>query len=77
MWADAVKTPYERRFGEHFLRFLCSQDWMNNCGPMQMECYCNLRNIEDSLADVKTPYERKFGEHFTGPIVPHGAAGKN
>ena len=29
-----------------------------------MECYCNLRNIQDLLSDGKTPYERRFGKPF-------------
>ena len=32
-----------------------------------MECYCDTRNIWDSLADEKIPDEHKFGEHFAGP----------
>ena len=38
-----------------------------------MECYCNLRNVQDLVADGKTPYERRFGEPFKGPIIPIGA----
>ena len=38
-----------------------------------MECYCNLRNIQDLLSDGKTPYERRFGEPFEGPVIPFGA----
>ena len=38
-----------------------------------MECYYNLRNIQDLLADGKTLYERRFGEPFEGPIIPFGA----
>ena len=38
-----------------------------------VECYCDLRNVQDLLADGKTPYERKFGESFKGPIIPFGA----
>ena len=37
-----------------------------------MEGYCNLRNVQDLLADGKTPCER-FGEPFKGPIIPFGA----
>ena len=29
-----------------------------------MECYCNLRNIQDLRTDGKTPYERRFGMPF-------------
>ena len=32
-----------------------------------MECYCNLRNVQDLLYDGKTPYERRFGKPFKGP----------
>ena len=35
-----------------------------------MECYTNLRNIQDLLSDGKTPYERRFGKPFKGPIIP-------
>ena len=38
-----------------------------------MECYCYLRNIQDSLSDGKTPYERRFGVPFNGPVIPFGA----
>ena len=38
-----------------------------------MECYCNLRNIQDRLSDGKTPYERRFGEPFKGPVIPFGS----
>ena len=42
-----------------------------------MECYCNLQNIQDILADGKTPHERRFGEPFKGPIIPFGALVEN
>ena len=38
-----------------------------------MECYCNLRNIQDLLSDGKSPYERRFGQPFKGPIFPFGS----
>ena len=38
-----------------------------------MECYCNMRNIQDLLSDGKTPYERRFGMLFNGPVIPFGA----
>ena len=38
-----------------------------------MECYCNLRNIQDLLSDGKTPYERRFGVPFEGLVIPLGA----
>ena len=38
-----------------------------------MECYTNLRNIQDLLSDGKTPYERRFGKPFKGPIIPYGS----
>ena len=38
-----------------------------------MECFCNLRNVQDLLADGKTPHERRFGEPFKGPVIPCGA----
>ena len=38
-----------------------------------MECYCDLRNVQDLPANGKTPHERRFGESFKGPIVPFGA----
>ena len=37
-----------------------------------VECYCNLRNIQDLLSDGKTLYERRFGEPFKGLVVPFG-----
>ena len=42
--------------------------WANS-----MECYTNLRNIQDLLSDGKTPYERRFGIPFNGPVIPFGA----
>ena len=38
-----------------------------------MECYCNLRNIQDLLSDGKIPYERRFGKPFNGQVIPFGA----
>ena len=39
-----------------------------------VECYCNLRNIQDKLSDGKTPHERRFGMPFDGPaVIPFGA----
>ena len=38
-----------------------------------MECYIDLRNIQDLLSDGKTPYERRFGKPFKGPIIPFGS----
>ena len=38
-----------------------------------MECYCDLRNIQDLLSDGKTPYEKRFGVPFNGPVIPFGA----
>ena len=38
-----------------------------------MECYCNMRNMQDLLSDEKTPYERRFGEPVKGPIIPLGS----
>ena len=42
-------------------------------GADSMECYTNLRNIQDLFSDGKTPYERRFGEPFNGPIIPFGS----
>ena len=38
-----------------------------------MECFTNLRNIQDLLPDGKTPYERRLGETCEGPIIPFGS----
>ena len=38
-----------------------------------IECYTNLRNIQDLLSDGKTSYERRFGKPFKGPIIPFGS----
>ena len=38
-----------------------------------MECYCNLRNIQDLLSDGKTPHERRFAMPLNGPVIPYGA----
>ena len=37
-----------------------------------LECYTNLRNIQDLLSDGKTPCERRFGMLFNGPVIPFG-----
>ena len=37
-----------------------------------MECYRNLRNIQDLLSDGKTPYERRLGMPFNGPVKTLG-----
>ena len=34
-----------------------------------MECYTNLRNVQDLLSDGKIPFERRFGQPFVGPII--------
>ena len=47
--------------------------WMEKWWADSMECYCNLRNALDLLADGKTPYERRFEEPLKGPIIPFGA----
>ena len=38
-------------------------------GPDSVECYCDLRNVQDLVADGETPYERRFGEPSRGPII--------
>ena len=38
-----------------------------------MECYSNLRNVQDLLSGGKTPHERRFGKPFKGPIIPFGS----
>ena len=38
-----------------------------------LECYSNLRNIQDLLSDGKTPYERRFAMPIDGPVIPFGA----
>ena len=38
-----------------------------------MECYTNLRNIQDLLSDGKTPHERRFGMPYKGPVIPFGS----
>ena len=45
------------------------EDWWAD----SMECYCQLRNIQDRFSDGKTPYERRFGKPFKGPIIPFGS----
>ena len=47
--------------------------WMEKWWADSTECYCNLRNALDLLADGKTPYERRFEEPLKGPIIPFGA----
>ena len=47
--------------------------WMEKWWADSMECYCDLRNALDLLADGKTPYERRFEEPLKGPIIPFGA----
>ena len=38
-----------------------------------VECYCNLRNIQDLLSDGMTPRERRFGEPLKDLLIPFGA----
>ena len=38
-----------------------------------MECYTNLRNVQDLLSGGKTPYETRFGKPFRGPIILFGS----
>ena len=42
-------------------------------GTDSIECFGNLRNVQDSLADGKTSHERRFGEPLQGPTIPFEA----
>ena len=37
------------------------------------ECFCDLRDTQDKLADRKSLSERRFGTPFDGPVIPFGA----
>ena len=38
------------------------------------DCLCDLRNIQDMLADGKTICERRYGTLFEGSVILFGAA---
>ena len=62
-----------RRIKEGTSAFLLQSRLDEKWWADSMKCYCNLRSIQDLLADGKTPYERRFGEPFRGPMIPFGS----
>ena len=83
-WNDCTSTPRRsetngiaeravRRVKEGTSAVLLQSGLNENWWADSVECYTNLRNIQDLLSDGKTPYERRFGEPFKGPIIPFGS----
>ena len=62
-----------RRIKERTSAVLLQSGPDENVWADSIECYCNLRNIQDRLSDGKTPFERRFGEPLKGPIIPFGS----
>ena len=62
-----------RRVKEGTSAVLLQSDLDENCWADSMECYTDLRNVQDLLSDGETPYERRFGEPRKGPIIPFGS----
>ena len=38
-----------------------------------MECFCELRNIQDKLEDRNSQCDRRCGTPLDGPVMPLGA----
>ena len=83
-WNQCTSTPHRsetngiaeravRRVEEGTSAVLLQSGLDEKWSEDSMECYCNLRIIQDLLSDGKTPYERRFGEPFNGPVFPFGA----
>ena len=84
-WNHCTSTPHRsetnwiaeralRRVKEGTFAVLLQSGLDENWWADSMECYTDLRNIQDLLSDWKTPYERRFGEPFKGPIIPFGSS---
>ena len=83
-WNHCPSTPHRsethviaeravRRVKEGTSAVLLQSGLDENWWADSMECYTDLRNIQDLLSDGKTPYERRFGKPFKGPIIPFGS----
>ena len=83
-WNHCTSTPHRsetngiaeravRRVKEGTSAVLLPSGLDENWWADSMECFVNLRNIQDLVSDGKTPYERRFGEPFEGPIIPFGS----
>ena len=83
-WNHCASTPHRsetngiaeravRRVKEGTSAVLLQSGLDENWWADSMECYTNLRNVQDLLSDWKTPYERRFGKPFKGPIIPFGS----
>ena len=51
------------------LQSLLDEKWWTD----SMECYTDMRNVQDLLSDGKTPYERRFGQPSKGLVFPFGS----
>ena len=83
-WNLCTSTPHRsetngiaeravRRVKEGTSEVLLQPGLDNEWWAVSMECYFNLRNIQDLLYVGKTLYERRFGMPFNGPVIPFGA----
>ena len=73
-WNRERSTPnrnkWQRRVKEGTSPVLVQSGLQESQWAEAMECYCYLRNVQDSQADGQTPYERQFNSPFDGPIMP-------
>ena len=83
-WNHCTSTPHRsetngiaeravRRGKEGTSAVLLQSGLSENWWADSMECYTNLRNVQDLLSDGKTPYERLYGQPFKGPIISFGS----
>ena len=80
-WNHFTSTPHRsetngiaeravRRVKEGTSAVLLQSGLDENWWEDSMECYTNLRNVQDLLSGGKTPCERRFGKPFKGPNIP-------
>ena len=83
-WNPCASTPHRsetngvaeravRRVKEGTSAVLLQSGLDENWWADSVECYTDLRNIQDHLSDGKSPFERRFGEPCKGPIIPFGS----
>ena len=83
-WNHCTSTPHRsetngiaeravRRIKERSSAVLLQSGLDKEWWADSMACYCDLRNVQDLLADGKTLYEWRFGEPFQRPDILFGA----
>ena len=65
---NELQDERKKALRQHWVCLDCKSWWAE-----AMECHCNLRNVQDLLAESQTLCERRFHSPFDGPIVPFGA----